>query len=165
MQGRVVQLRRWTAKDPLLFEGGDTNLYAYALGAPVNWADPRSKSATGYDDDGFLTSAGPLTLLRDPPNGQVAELTVGSVVETLTPSSFGEVDDRVVSVGGSTLFEASIVQRDALGRIQEKTETLAGETHAYGYVYDLAGCLSDVYRDERWKATWLERIRRTKRYA
>jgi len=119
----------------------------------------------GYDDDGLLTSAGPLTLIRDPQNGQVVELTVGSVVKTLTPSSFGEVDDRVVSVGGSTLFEASIVQRDALGRIQEKTETLAGETHAYGYVYDLAGCLSDVYRDERWKATWLERIRRTKRYA
>ena len=100
-----------------------------------------------YDDDGLLTSAGPLTLLRDPQNGQVAELTVGSVVETLTPSSFGEVDDRLVSVGGSTLFEVSIVQRDALGRIQEKTETIAGETYTYGYVYDLAGRLSDVYRD------------------
>ena len=73
MQCRVVPLRRWTAKDPLLFEGGDTNLYAYALGAPVNWADPRSKSATGYDDDGLLTSAGPLTRLRDPQNGQVVD--------------------------------------------------------------------------------------------
>ena len=101
----------------------------------------------GYDDDGLLTSAGPVTLIRDPANGQVTELTVGSVVEALTPNSFGEVDERVVSAGNSTLFEVSIVQRDALGRILEKTETIAGETHTYGYVYDLAGRLSDVYRD------------------
>lgn len=31
---------RWTAKDPLRFDAGDTNLYAYALGDPVNFADP-----------------------------------------------------------------------------------------------------------------------------
>ena len=36
---------RWTAKDPLLFEGGDTNLYAYALGDPVNRSDPTGRSA------------------------------------------------------------------------------------------------------------------------
>ncbi len=26
---------RWTAKDPILFAGGDTNLYGYVLGDPV----------------------------------------------------------------------------------------------------------------------------------
>ena len=31
---------RWTAKDPLLFEGGDSNLYGYVLGYPVNLVDP-----------------------------------------------------------------------------------------------------------------------------
>jgi len=30
---------RWTAKDPTLFAGGDTNLYAYAAGDPVNAVD------------------------------------------------------------------------------------------------------------------------------
>jgi RHS repeat-associated protein len=30
---------RWTAKDPILFAGGDTNLYRYALGDPVNSSD------------------------------------------------------------------------------------------------------------------------------
>ena len=29
-----------TAKDPILFAGGDTNLYGYVLGDPVNWVDP-----------------------------------------------------------------------------------------------------------------------------
>lgn len=31
---------RWTAKDPILFAGLDTNLYGYALNDPVNMTDP-----------------------------------------------------------------------------------------------------------------------------
>ncbi|RJO66222.1 MAG: RHS repeat-associated core domain-containing protein [Myxococcales bacterium] len=31
---------RWTAKDPILFAGGDVNLYGYVLGDPVNFLDP-----------------------------------------------------------------------------------------------------------------------------
>jgi len=31
---------RWTAKDPILFAGGDTNLCGYTLGDPVNFVDP-----------------------------------------------------------------------------------------------------------------------------
>lgn len=31
---------RWTAKDPILFAGGDTNLFAYVNNDPVNWSDP-----------------------------------------------------------------------------------------------------------------------------
>src|SRR2546430_4128482 len=31
---------RWTAKDPLLFEAGDPNLYVYAFNDPVTFADP-----------------------------------------------------------------------------------------------------------------------------
>ena len=31
---------KWTAKDPILFEGGDSNLYGYVLGDPVNLVDP-----------------------------------------------------------------------------------------------------------------------------
>ena len=31
---------RWTAKDPIDFAGGDTDLYGYVLNDPVNWIDP-----------------------------------------------------------------------------------------------------------------------------
>jgi RHS repeat-associated protein len=31
---------KWTAKDPLLFGGGDSNLYGYVLQDPVNLVDP-----------------------------------------------------------------------------------------------------------------------------
>ena len=30
---------RWTAKDPILFKGGDTDLYGYCLNDPINWVD------------------------------------------------------------------------------------------------------------------------------
>ncbi len=30
---------RWTAKDPILFAGGDTDLYGYCVNDPVNWSD------------------------------------------------------------------------------------------------------------------------------
>ena len=34
------QIGRWTAKDPILFSGGDTDLYGYCLNDPVNGIDP-----------------------------------------------------------------------------------------------------------------------------
>jgi RHS repeat-associated protein len=36
---------RWTAKDPILFAGGDTDLYGYCLNDPVNWVDPTGEIA------------------------------------------------------------------------------------------------------------------------
>jgi len=35
---------RWTSKDPLLFAGGDTNLYGYVLSDPINMIDPSGLS-------------------------------------------------------------------------------------------------------------------------
>ncbi len=40
---------KWTAKDPIEFDGGDTNLYGYVLGDPVNGVDPSGL----YDDPRF----------------------------------------------------------------------------------------------------------------
>jgi len=34
---------RWTAKDPIDFEGGDSNLYGYVFNDPVNFLDPEGK--------------------------------------------------------------------------------------------------------------------------
>jgi len=36
---------RWTAKDPILFAGGDTDLYGYCLNDPINFVDPTGEIA------------------------------------------------------------------------------------------------------------------------
>ncbi len=35
---------KWTAKDPIGFSGGDSNLYGYVLGDPVGFVDPEGKN-------------------------------------------------------------------------------------------------------------------------
>ena len=35
-----ASVARWSSKDPILFAGGDTNLYRYVVGDPVNYFDP-----------------------------------------------------------------------------------------------------------------------------
>ena len=59
---------RWTAKDPIDFAGGDTNLYAYVTGDPINHIDPTGHIAflavgaafAAYEGYEFLSGCGSL---------------------------------------------------------------------------------------------------------
>jgi uncharacterized protein RhaS with RHS repeats len=51
---------RWTAKDPIRFNGGDSNLYGYVMSDPVNFIDPSglvkwSQVGGGFAQVGFGT--------------------------------------------------------------------------------------------------------------
>jgi hypothetical protein len=48
---------RWTAKDPIRFDGGDTNIYAYVGGDPVNYQDPTGLFDLGVDPGKILAGA------------------------------------------------------------------------------------------------------------
>ncbi|KYF54601.1 hypothetical protein BE04_15585 [Sorangium cellulosum] len=106
-------------------------------GAPVSF---------GYDADGVLNQAGGLTVHRHPLNGLYTGSTIGVVSETVTPDAYGAMGAHVAQANGAAMYEVTYV-RDALGRIEGKTEVIRGVTHTYAYVYDLAGRLSDVHRD------------------
>jgi RHS repeat-associated protein len=45
---------RWTAKDPILFDGGDSNLYGYVINDPVNLTDVRGLFLDTILDVGFI---------------------------------------------------------------------------------------------------------------
>jgi len=99
-----------------------------------------------YDNDGFLTGAGNLTISRNAQNGMITGTTLGSVSDILGYNTFGEVIDYRATYSASEIF-ATQFARDKLGRITEKTETVDGATHVYNYEYDLTGRLVMVKED------------------
>jgi len=63
---------RWTARDPVLFDGGDTNLYVYVGIDPINATDPTGLTRLFFDIDAGI-------LFVDPEDGrQVYEIKATS---------------------------------------------------------------------------------------
>ncbi len=73
---------RWTNRDPLLFSGGDPNLYRYASGDPINRIDP-----SGLDDD-LATTTAVLGVF----NTWVSERILHVVVGAAVGCGFGALD-------------------------------------------------------------------------
>lgn len=117
---------------------------------------PGATTHYAFDDDGLLvgattedtTGAGSapveLTLQRDPDNGLLLGTQAGIVSDRWEWNAFGEPIRYEARAGTDTLFVQAF-ERDRLGRITKKTETVLGETTVYGYAYDLAGRLEQVW--------------------
>lgn len=99
-----------------------------------------------YDRDGLLTQAGELSLIRDAANGRITGTIQGSLTTDRGFNPFGELTSHRADFGGTSLYDVSY-QRDALGRIAERTETIQGQASATSYVYDPRGRLQRVERD------------------
>ncbi|HEY5959590.1 MAG TPA: RHS repeat-associated core domain-containing protein [Polyangiaceae bacterium] len=104
-----------------------------------------------YDDDGLLTAAtalvGGATFARDVATGNISEIRAGNTATQQRFSGFGELSQLSTSVSGASLFEQTIVERDALGRIAHLRETVQGASHDLYYAYDLVGRLTKQTRD------------------
>jgi RHS repeat-associated protein len=153
----------------LVAASGETTTYGYDgfLKTATTWSGPVAGALTlgfdknfrmtsqtvngtalafGYDGDGLLTGAGALTLSLSSQNGQLTGTTLGSVTDAYTYDAYGLFATYVASFSGTTLYSES-VQRDANGRITQKTETIGSTQHAWGYTYDVNGRLTDVTED------------------
>jgi RHS repeat-associated protein len=102
--------------------------------------------AFGYDLDGLLTGAGALTLTLDSQNGRLNATTLGSMTDAYTYDPNGHFASYTAKYSGNMLYSESVI-RDAVGRITQKTETVQGTTHVWGYTFDPDGRLTDVTED------------------
>ncbi|WP_435102655.1 RHS repeat-associated core domain-containing protein [Arhodomonas sp. AD133] len=83
------EMGRWTAKDPILFRGGDTNLFGYVLMDPVNGIDP-----SGLFDYG--------SLLTDMGKGMTVGFIGGFLAGASTTAGMGAIPSGISAalVGG-----------------------------------------------------------------
>jgi RHS repeat-associated protein len=99
-----------------------------------------------YEADGLLTQAGGLGLTYDAHNGQLIGSTLGTVTDALGYNEFGELNSYQAAVGSTGVYAVQD-SYNADGQVTQRTETIGGVTHAYVYIYDLQGRLTEVQKD------------------
>ena len=117
----------------------------------VNQADPISHV---YDADDLLTQVGELTLSRNSQTGDLTATSLGRIATQYGYNAFGELSQSIATDDGNDLYQADY-ERDQLGRITRKTETLEGVTQVSDYRYDLAGRLDQVTEDGQVTASYV----------
>jgi RHS repeat-associated protein len=117
----------------------DANFRVTAL--TVNGAN---SIALGYDNDNLLTTAGALTLARDPQNGRLTGTTLGSLTTAQTyDDSVGTAKRSTATYSSNTLLDFQYT-RDTLDRITQMIENVQGTTQTWNYAYDSVGRLDQV---------------------
>jgi len=150
---------RWTAKDPIIFEGGDTDLYGYCLNDPVNWMDPWglwTYPTTGPIRGADKWGSGAYRASRDggrrkhagtdysgaagenvvAPMGGTLEIINGGV--RITGRVDSEIYSTIVLHINVTASEGKIEEGDIIGTIEDITSLYPGITnHAHVEIYSI----------------------------
>jgi len=109
----------------------------------VNGANPVT---FGYDDDGLVTSAGALSLVYDANLPLITSTSCGQVSDARGYDGYGQLASYSARFGGSEFLGLGF-ERDELGRVEQKLETVSAVTTTYGYGYDALGQLVSVTID------------------
>lgn len=91
------EVGRWLSKDPILFNGGDTNLYGYVINDPVNFIDPDglvkkdpaadTGGAAGTGGGGTIYVSGNGTAVQAQPGATVGTVRTGNGLLIQNPGS------------------------------------------------------------------------------
>jgi RHS repeat-associated protein len=136
-----ANLGRWTTKDPMLFRGGDSNLYAYANGDPINRIDPFGHMGLVGAAAGALVGAvgGALS----------ADILGLSGADFWMAVAAGATTGAVAGAGGWALGVVATSMEVATGSTAYIAATAFGAAHA-AFLADLLGQLSiDIARSAR----------------
>jgi RHS repeat-associated protein len=99
-----------------------------------------------YDNDGFVTKAGSLTVKLNAKDSLITGTTLGGLTDARTYNTFGELT-AIKDKYKTTALYAATYTRDADGRISGKTETVGGASNTYVYTFDAAGRLTAVTKN------------------
>ena len=114
---------RWTAKDPILFAGGDTDLYRYVLNDPVKLVDPLGLSS-GCEVSCDLKRTGRTVLESHLISGiNAATSWIGSKIPMSTGSNFLATGALIGISGGRTYAGAEKFEHNMADPITECIET------------------------------------------
>ena len=150
------KIGRWTAKDPIQFRGGDTNLYAYVSGDPVNLIDPKGANGQCSFDRvagsavGFIDCTG----VRKAPPPDTGQSLVPPTPDTPEPEMCSpETRAKKVGRSGDLFSDLDTGQSCSEGFIAqhpegEKNETVCSEVGSQTSVPTAA----DAAFPEAWKA-------------
>ena len=117
---------RWTARDPIGFAGGDTNLYGYVLNDPINLVDPDGRIGIGavativatgyaiYKGYQYFTEAGAAMDRQNERNQKLVNMVNGD--NTVNPDALrsDRMKDAIETFENAAEFESSI---DYIGKI------------------------------------------------
>ena len=116
------ELGRWTAKDPILFDGGQTNLYVYVGNDPVNRVDPSGLVDWEEVGAGALAVATGAVLVSSVAVAAAPVTIAGSVVAAFLVASGTVSAGMGVGVIFVGLFDGSPIHSITDGIIHEYTD-------------------------------------------
>jgi len=129
------------------WSGVITGLFNLQLNAnllPASQSVDGSSVAFAYDADQLLTQAGGLAITRAPATGFITGTSIGAVSDQRQYDDSGLLTNYTVNVNGTSVW-STVYRFDLVGRLTNKVETIAGQTQTFGYIYDAADRLQQVW--------------------
>ncbi|GAB7078883.1 RHS repeat domain-containing protein [Megalodesulfovibrio paquesii] len=96
-----------------------------------------------YDLDELTTKVGDFAIARDAQNGLPLAVSDGTAILSRSFNGYGEVETEALAVAGAPVGEVRL-ERNTIGHITRKTETISAATQIYDYEYDSMGRLTRV---------------------
>lgn len=142
--GRLLVSETWTD----LFGDGDgqatvTRDYDATFRSTEETLDGVS-IAFDYDGDDLLVEVGDQTIVRDPQTGLVLSRSIDAVSVSHSYDEFGALAGLTAMHDTNGILYDLALDRDGIGRVVERVETIDGQTTTRTYEYDAIGRLAEV---------------------
>lgn len=110
-----------------------------------------------YNDDQEIKKAGDVNITYHVPNGYMTGTTMGSgstgFTDTYSYNTYGEVIGYQAKYGTTVIYDLTVT-RDAIGRVDGKTQTMNSVTDSFDYTFDSSGRLTQTNKNSVTVATY-----------